>query len=190
MIVKKFATLFLLIITFLGCNHTYKKSIKRWEHTQHACTIIAYQKIAKPKVFLAKDSIYLLQTLRDSLYRLKLQQLAIQIDSAQKAYSKAKFECEQIENPLLKKAYKLGVASLLFKYKQLQQVDSVYRNHIEITEFQHTNQQILKYTQAPQTILGYTIQVEFSGTEGALPPSTYKKTYFLNKNKTVILAEF
>ena len=189
MVTLKYTALLVLLMVLLGCNHSNKKSIKDWELQHNSCELMSFQTLSSPKPFFAKDSLEILKVALDYLYQQKLNNLSIQIDSAKTALIEAQQEHKKINNPLLKEAYKLGVNRLEYKYNQLLLVDSTYRNHIELTEFQNLRAQQQVYKKHPQDVLGYTVYTEFLGKEGALEKKYYRKTYFLSSDKYTIQAE-
>ena len=183
----------LIIIVFLffwvGCNPSINSLIKSWEGKNNKISIKKISKTYPVKPYLASDSLIILKELYHTETISIEENLVRQVDTLTWQIKKAEADILATNNPLMKKALKNGLESLKYNHRRIQQIKTIYLEHPELTRLQSYLCKITEYSRFPDSILGYSVEVEFLGRQGLLPKQIFTKTYLLNTNQNNILGE-
>jgi hypothetical protein len=181
-----------LIFIFLGvgCTQSVDSLVKDWELTHHQISVGKVLKKCQPEAFTASDSLLILKNIYFTDKRNIETILRQQEDSFSTQIKKAKMDIQLTTNPAMKEALTNGIKSLEYKQQKLRLIDSVYRMHPELTRLHSYIVRMEQYTQNTGILLGYSIEMEFSGQQGLLPVGIFHKKYLLDTNQKKILGEF
>jgi hypothetical protein len=183
-------TLFQISICYLlllGCRRSVTNHIADWELLQNDCVIHQIHAISELVPIFGADSLEWLQAENDSLFRSKIAILNQQRFELDSLLRKSMEEYQAITNPVMKKAYLRALNGIEFKISKLNQLLDIYNNHLEQTQFGLLNEKLRYYQMNREMLLGYWVQVNFSGVQGELPVSIYQKKYIFDCSKQKVV---
>jgi hypothetical protein len=183
--------IFILVLIFLGfgCTQSVNSLIKNWEQSNHQIYIDRIIENGQPQAFKGNDSLLILREIYNIEKGSIEMNLRQQWDSLTSQIEKAKDDIQLTTNPIMKKALANGMKSLEFKRHKIQLIDSVYKIHPESTRLLSVMIKMKEYAQYPDQLLGYTVEMEFSGNQGLLPSEVFHKKYLLDINQHKIIGE-
>ena len=176
----------LTVATFLSCNSNIDNIIFDFELVNNHIQVDKLESKGSYIPFYARDSVTILDSHYDSVLSKKLKLLDIQLKEANKKWENADKELKTIKNPLMIKAYGSRVKILKEREKQIEKIIFIYKNSPEQTGLNKIIEKKRFYKEMPDSILGYTITVLFTGKLGALPERTYERGYLFNPDRNKI----
>jgi len=186
---------YFLILFFIffaaGCtnNHAILKLIKNWEKTQHQISIQKIEPTGKFTDFTMRDSLLILEYMYLNEKTATTTQLQKQNDSLNNQISNTLYDIEKTKNQVMKKILEKGLQSQYRQKEQLIKIVDIYKHHPDKTRLKPLIERIEKYRQYPDSVIGYYIEVSFTGFEGLLPIQEYSKKYLFNREKSKLVGE-
>lgn len=177
-----------ILLALLACNRSIRMEIKDYEIKINGCRVKRFIFISEFNPIYGTDSLQWLQAEYDSLYQEKQAELNQQIQEQNKNLNSARKEYDTIANSTMKKVYKPMLDGMEQRIIHLKHIQETYIQNPEHTQFGVISARINYYQLNKTQLLGYWVQVSFTGTEGLLPMKTYQHNYLFDTNKRTLIS--
>jgi len=183
-------SLFLIILFLSACHFKQNKLIKNYELSTYQIKVVSIESVDSFRPFYAYDSIRILELQYDSVYKYKLESLNYQLNMLSQKIEKIELEVEAIKNPLMVNAIENRLKLIYIEKESIEKVLLIYKNTPEKTQLSLISERINYLKMVPDSVLGYTLRVNFTAKQGALPLEMYERNYFFNSEKDCVLGVF
>ncbi len=183
----RFAAILLIASLVAACSAKTDTDIADYELAHHQISISRIKSISTKVPFHASDSIAICEK--------KLQEEKARLVATQRQYiDTLDFQIDKVKNnihnnPQIEKAMNNILNSMQYKRTIAIQIVDAYENSPENTSLRIFINQIDKYKNITDSLLGYTQKVTFIGRQGLLPKETFTKEYFLSSDGKTIICE-
>jgi len=181
----------LVMLSFVlpfACTNKTNDTISEFEKTQHQVEVKKVIALSEFNPFYGKDSVTILQTLYDTTLNIKLRQLDEYSKNRSRTRNDILKEIPQMDNPKMIKIFEQKAKIIGEELEQTERIKNVYINTPEHTQLNEIIRLMDFYQSINDSLLGYTIKVNFIGKEGLLPKKEFQRNYFFNTKKTKIIS--
>lgn len=174
----------IIITTFISCSDTWniKQSIKLWELNQNNCKVVEFLQLDSLQSFTNADSAKILLKEYSQYKTKKFESLNSELSLIDERIKNTQIELNSSDNALMQKAIRHKLYELDQEREKCLMIIYTYEEDIEITEFKKYENQIKRYEDNPDRIIGTVFLSSFIGKTGELKPKSYQKKYLIITN--------